>query len=422
VFLKYFLGVIEMSIVLKGADRKGPLAGYRIIEFGAYFTLPLAAMWLADQGADVIKVESPEGDLVRYAYATRKGLDSLSAAFMNLNRNKRSIVLDIKRPGAVEVFRKLAEGSDVIMQNFRPGVMERFGLGYDDIKKIKPDVIFVSVSGFGTTGPYSKQRAFDHVVQAVSGMTVAQRDPETDVPDLVKTAVVDKVTALIVSQAITAALVNRANTGEGQHIEINMLNSMISFMWPDTMANQSFLGEDVNIGMSTSQFRCIYETSDGYLLTSGVKNADWASLCTIIDKKHLIDDPRFANILARKKHLKEGYEELKDCFKGKATAEWLAILWQHDVVCAPVNSPDDVHLDPQVKALGVFVESEHPHAGSYRQPLHPVQFEKSPTGIRRHAPLLGQHTEEILREVGLDESEITKLQSDGAIRSANVTS
>lgn len=405
-----------MSAASGKEHSKGPLSGYRIIEFGAYFTLPLAAMWLADQGADVIKVEAPEGDLVRYVFATRRSAPSMSGAFANLNRNKRSIVLDMKQPSAIQAFKELVKNADVVMQNFRPGVMERLTLGYEDLKKIKSDIIFVSVSGFGTEGPYAKQRVFDQVVQATSGMANAQRIPGTNTPDLVKTTIADKVTSQVIFQAITAALLGRANTGEGQHVQINMLNALLSFLWPDTMSNHTLVGDGVKLSGSMSNMRCIYETSDGHLLTYGSTNADWASLCDAVGKPHLTKDSRFADAADRFKNAPAVYEELKDCFRDKTTDEWMIILRQHDTVCAPVNSLEDVHLDPQVKALNLLVESEHPSAGTYRQPKHPVQFEKTPASIRRHAPMLGEQTDEILREAGLSDSQIENLRKEGAAK------
>lgn len=235
------MGRPRVSGSLKQSLRTGPLAGYRILEFGANFTGPFATMLLGDQGADVIKVESPQGDQIRYSTSARGGI---SAAFLSTNRNKRSVVLDLKKPAAIAAFRRLVKSCDVVVQNFRPGVVDRLGLGYDDLRKVRDDLIFVSVSGFGSDGPYSKQRVYDTVIQGVAGIAGTQRDPDTGVPCMVRSAIVDKVTALTVAQAITAGLLARERSGKGQHVRVDMLNAMLSFWWPDVMSNQTFIGTD----------------------------------------------------------------------------------------------------------------------------------------------------------------------------------
>jgi crotonobetainyl-CoA:carnitine CoA-transferase CaiB-like acyl-CoA transferase len=391
----------------------GPLAGYRILEFGANFTGPFATMLLGDQGADVIKVESPQGDQIRYSTSARGGI---SAAFISTNRNKRSVVLDTKKPEAIAAFRRLVKTCDVVVQNFRPGVVDRLGLGYEDLRKVREDLIYVSISGFGSDGPYSKQRVYDPVIQGVAGIAGTQRDPDTRAPSTVKSAIADKVTALTVAQAITAALLARERTGKGQHVRLDMLNAMLSFWWPDVMSNQTFIGAGATAAGTIADARLIYKTRDDYVLAACMSNAEWQGLVTAIGKPELADDPRFRTMPDRVAHLREQYDELKDGFLSKTTSEWLAILRDLDAVCAPVNTPENVCDDPQVRGSGIIWNGEHPVAGKYRQPIHPIQFEQTPASIRRHAPVLGEHTEEVLNELGFDAIEIQQLREQGAIK------
>jgi crotonobetainyl-CoA:carnitine CoA-transferase CaiB-like acyl-CoA transferase len=391
----------------------GPLAGYRILEFGANFTGPFATMLLGDQGADVIKVESPQGDQIRYSTSARGGI---SAAFISTNRNKRSVVLDTKKPEAIAAFRRLVKTCDVVVQNFRPGVVDRLGLGYEDLRKVREDLIYVSISGFGSDGPYSKQRVYDPVIQGVAGIAGTQRDPDTRAPSTVKSAIADKVTALTVAQAITAALLARERTGKGQHVRLDMLNAMMSFWWPDVMSNQTFIGAGATAAGTIADARLIYKTRDDYVLAACMSNAEWQGLVTAIGKPELADDPRFRTMPDRVAHLREQYDELKDGFLSKTTSEWLAILRDLDAVCAPVNTPENVCDDPQVRGSGIIWNGEHPVAGKYRQPIHPIQFEQTPASIRRHAPVLGEHTEEVLNELGFDAVEIQQLREQAAIK------
>jgi crotonobetainyl-CoA:carnitine CoA-transferase CaiB-like acyl-CoA transferase len=391
----------------------GPLAGYRILEFGANFTGPFATMLLGDQGADVIKVESPEGDQIRYSTSARGGI---SAAFISTNRNKRSVVLDMKKPAAIAAFRRLVKSCDVVVQNFRPGVVDRLGLGYDDLKKVRGDLIFVSVSGFGSDGPYSKQRVYDTVIQGVAGIAGTQRDPDTRIPCMVRSAIVDKVTALTVAQAITAALLARERSGKGQHVRVDMLNAMLSFWWPDVMSNQTFIGPGATAAGTIADARLIYKTRDDYVLAACMSNAEWKGLVTAIGKPELADDPRFRTMPDRVAHLREQYEELKDGFLSRTTQEWLAILRELDAVCAPVNAPENLCDDPQIRGSGIIWQGEHPVAGTYRQPIHPIQFEQTPAEIRRHAPMLGEHTDEVLHELGFGTNEIERLHEQDAIK------
>lgn len=394
---------------------EGPLTGYRIVELAANVTAPIAAAWLGDQGADVIKVEPPIGDTMRNASAIREDVPGLSAIFATMNRNKRSLKVDMKQPGVIDALKKLISTADVVVQNYRPGVIDRLGLGYEELKKIKPELIMVSVSGFGDAGPYADYKAYDTVIQGLSGLPMEQCDSVTGEPNQLKTAICDKVTGLMVFQAITAALLGRARTGKGQHVKVNMLNSILAFVWPDNMANYTWLGDGVKPTGSATDLRLIYATKDHFIIALSVTNADWKALCTAIGRLELIEDPRFRDISDRMRNLKEQYAELKDTFRQKTTEEWLKILREHDVVCSPILTPANLHLDPHIASGGFIQELEHPHSGSYRQAVHPINFGGMDTGVRRHAPALGEHTEEILREAGLSSTDIAELRRVGGI-------
>jgi len=395
-----------------GSAPTGPLTGYRILEFGANFTGPVAGMLLADQGADVIKIEPPAGDQMRYQASARGGV---SAIFISVNRNKRSVVLDIKKPGAIDAFNRIARTCDVVLQNFRPGVVENLKLGYEDIRKLRDDIIYVSISGFGNHGPYSKQRVYDTVIQGVAGVASSQRDPDTLIPAPVRSALADKVTAYTVAQAITAALLSRERTGKGQHLHINMLGAMLSFWWPDVMSKHTLLGAGASPAGSVADGRPIYQTRDGYIIAVCVSDAEWKGLVEALGKPELIEDPRFRTQRDRGEHIAEQHEVLKDAFQWRSTEEWLNILRGLDAVSAPVNTLDKLCDDPQIRASEVIWQGEHPSAGTYRQPVHPITFAETPAQLRRHAPALGENTREVLLELGFDAEEIARLSEQGAV-------
>ncbi len=376
---------------------------------------PVATMILGDQGADVIKVERPgQGDLTRGMGATRGGLAPL---FVTTNRSKRSLALDLKQPRGLELLRRLVAGADVFVQNFRPGRAERMGIGQAALREVRPDLVYVSISGFGESGPYAHKRVYDPVIQALSGMAAIQGDRASGRPRMVRTIVSDKLTAMTAAQAITAALLARERSGEGQHLRLAMLDAMVSFLWPEGMARYTFVRDEEEEGPAAQrQVRdLVFATADGFITCGTVADAEWQAFARAVGHPEWLDDPRFATPAARVAHWDERLERMQEALRGRTTAEWLARLDAADVPCAPILGRRELLDHPQLAANELLVESEHPHAGRVRQPRPAARFERTPAEIRRPAPLLGEHTDELLAELGLAPEEVQVLRRDKVV-------
>jgi len=391
----------------------GPLDGIRVIDLTSMVSGPLATCVLGDQGAEVIKVEIPgTGDLIRHIGTARGGL---SAIFTTLNRNKRSIVLNLRSPKGCEVLRKLVASADVFVQNFRPGVMQALGFGEGDLRALHPELIYVSISGFGDTGPYAQRRVYDIVIQALSGLAASQADPETGEPKLVRNIVCDKVTAVTAAQAISAALFARERGAGGQHVRLSMLETAIAFLWPDAMQPYTYLGEGATPPAPLTGLLSVRPTKDGHMTIFAISDAEFAGLCRALDWPELIDDPRFREVTVRTRHAEILAGILDEATRARTTGELCARLEAEDVPHAAVNALESLHRDPQVIENGLLVESEHPHAGRTRIPRPVAQFDATPASIRRPAPLLGEHTDQVLSELGLAEAEVRELHAQGVL-------
>jgi crotonobetainyl-CoA:carnitine CoA-transferase CaiB-like acyl-CoA transferase len=387
----------------------GPLDGFRIIDLTSMISGPLATMILADQGADVVKVENPDGgDHTRAANNRRNGF---SASFLNNNRNKRSVTLDLKNPLALDAMLRLLSTADVFVQNFRPGVAERMGLGEDAVRAVAPSIIYVSISGFGETGPYAQKPVYDPLIQAVSGLATIQAGSDADRPRLVRTIVPDKLTAYNAAQAITAALLSRERTGQGQHIRLSMLDAIIAFLWASDMGSQTFVDQEIPQQEAASFIDLIYETATGPISAAVQTNREWLALARALDKPEWLDDPRFKTPALRQRHINERLIMTQEVLRTRSAEEWLDLLTREGVPCAPVLTRTAMLSNPQVVANGIVVETEHEAAGTLRQARPAARFSGTPATLRQGGPALGEHTAEVLAELGYSAADIAALGS-----------
>jgi crotonobetainyl-CoA:carnitine CoA-transferase CaiB-like acyl-CoA transferase len=391
----------------------GPLYGYRIVDLTSNVSGPFATMILADQGAEVIKVEAPDGgDHTRAAGNRRAGF---SASFLNNNRNKRSLAVDLKHPGGLKAVLRLVAGADVFVQNFRPGVAERLGLGEAAVRAVAPGIVYVSISGFGEKGPYAAKPAYDPVIQGFSGLATVQAGSDEARPRLIRTILPDKLTAITASQAITAALLARARTGEGQHVRLSMLEAVMAFLWSSDMTGQTFVDDEPARQEAASAIDLIYQTADGYITVAALTDRQWAGLAQALDRPEWLADERFKTSALRQQNIDARLQLTQDALITRRSAETLERLSKAGVPCAPVLTRNQVIRHSQVHEMGIVVETDHPAAGRLRQARPAARFSRTPAEIRRGAPALGEHTDEILAELGYSATEIAALRVEGAI-------
>ena len=385
----------------------GPLHGYRIVDLTSMISGPLATMILADQGADVIKVENPDGgDHTRLANNRRNGF---SASFLNNNRNKRSLALDLKAPSAKAALLRLVATADVFVQNFRPGVADRMGFGEDALRAVKPDLIYVSISGFSENGPFAGKPVYDPLVQAMSGLATIQAGSDDERPRLVRTIVPDKLTAVSAAQAITAALLARERTGQGQHVRISMLEAVIAFLFASDMGSQTFVGDAFPQQDAASFIDLIYETATDYISAAVQSNKEWVALTRALDKAEWLDDERFRTPALRQRNIDARLRMTQAVLLTGPAAFWLERLTQEGVPCAPVLTRGEMIEHPQVQATGIVVETEHGIAGRIRGARPAARFSATPASIRFGGPALGEHTASILEELGYSQTDIAAL-------------
>lgn len=391
-----------------------PLAGIRVLDMSTVYSGPMAAALLADQGADVIKVESPDGDICR-RIGPAKG--DISATFIAMNRGKRSIAIDLKSEQGKVVLADLIARTDVLMENFRPGIMAKLGFDRDRLQQLNPRMIYLSITGFGQDGPYTKARVYDAIIQAVSGMCASHLEKPGGDPGLVATTICDKLTSMTAAKAVTAALLARQRYGHGRVIDLSMLDSTLAFNWPDAMYNHMWLDDPPPNWPEVGGTLRPYKTRDGYLTTMTPQQDEFVALCKGLGALELAQDPRFSSIQSRSRYQKEIRAQLEALFAKHATDELVASLHAADAPVGKVNLKPQVIDDPQVVHNRALVEIDHGVLGRVRVARAAAVFENSHSPAPRPAPHLGEHSEQVLRELGYDEAQISALKQAGAVTS-----
>ena len=391
----------------------GPLQGIKVLDLTSMVSGPVAAMMLGDQGADVIKVEPLRGEQLRHLGEQHNGV---SSTFYSCNRSKRSIAVDLKTEAGKEILWRLIDDCDVLIQNFRPGAIERMGFGEAVVRERNPGIIYVSISGFGEHGPYSHKRVYDPVIQALSGATDIQADRVSGRPTMFRIILADKVSALTAAQAVSSALFHRERYKEGQHIKLSMLDATVAFFWPEAMTGLTFADREADPRKTFSSIDLVYETADGYITASTISDSEWAGMCEALDRSDLITDERFATALARRRNASLRREVMGAEVEKHATAELLKRLDSHDVPCAPLLTRTEMLEHPQLQASNTFAEEEVEGFGVVRQANPAARFSTTESQIRSAAPRLGEHTEEILQQLGYGAGSIEKMRQDAAVK------
>jgi crotonobetainyl-CoA:carnitine CoA-transferase CaiB-like acyl-CoA transferase len=386
----------------------GALEGVRVLDLTTMVAGPVATMMLADQGADVIKVESPRGDLMRHFSRGRNGMN---ASFLSCNRNKRSLAVDLKSDDGLQILKRLIATAQVFVHNFRPGIAERMGLGEEVVRAVRRDIVYVSITGYGTKGLYANQRAYDPVIQAMSGLADIQRDRDTGRPRMVRTIIADYTTALTAAQAITAALFARERSGEGQHVRLSMLDSMISYLWPEAMPSLTFIGSETDPSDGELGPDLVFATQDRYITAAALSDDEWAGICRALNRQELIDDPRFKTARDRSINAVERRTITSTELEKWRADEILPRLLANDVPCAPVRSRFELLQDDQVRENHILEEFESKEFGKVRMPRAAAQFDRTPAKVRTLAPILGADNASILADLGYRADDIARFEN-----------
>jgi crotonobetainyl-CoA:carnitine CoA-transferase CaiB-like acyl-CoA transferase len=396
----------------------GPLAGIRILEMTAVVLGPWACQILADMGAEVIKVEPPRGDSNRTLGAFRN--PNMAALYLTCNRNKRSVVLDVKQPAARAAVLKIAETCDVVIHNNRPQVMDKLGLAYPDFKAVNRQIIYCGTYGYGRKGPYGSRGALDDSIQAVSGIAMLN-EMVLGEPRYLPTVVADKTTAMAVVQAVTAALFHRERHGVGQEIEVPMFETMVYFVMAEHLWGMTFEPPIGTAGYTRlmSHHRKPYRTLDGYIAILPYLDSHWETFCRLSGRLDLLEDQRFRTLSDRVTNIDDTYSETAKIMATRTTGEWLKIFGETSVPTIVVNTLEGLTQDPHLKAVGFWQEVDHPTEGRLRMTRFPMTFSETPADVRRLQPRLGEHSVEVLREAGYSEPDIDAMLASGASAQAD---
>ncbi|MBR2118953.1 MAG: CoA transferase [Afipia sp.] len=394
----------------------GPLSGVRVLDLTAVVSGPYATMFLADQGADVLKIEPIGGDGTRRSRTLIDAAGEFSALFVSCNRGKRSLSIDIKSDTGREVLAKLASQADVLVQNFRPGTMERLGLGQKELREKYPRLIYVSISGVGDSGPYVKKRVYDPIIQGLSGFADIQSQPVTNRPQMIRTIVCDKTTSVFTAQAVSSALYAREKTGKGDHIQVAMLDTMISYLWPEGMMQYTVIGAEAAAADPNDRPDLVFQTLDGYITAGTISDSEWQGFCKASGDPELAKDERFATPSARFINATARINKMQEYISQRTTAEWLERLDAADVPCSPILRRGEIINNDQVVARGLIEEFEQPTVGRVRQPKPAAIFEVNKAAIGGPAPRVGEHSRAVLRELGYADDAIDKMIAGKSVR------
>lgn len=390
----------------------GPLAGMQVLDLTSMVSGPVAGAMLADQGAEVIKVEPPHGEQMRHLGQPHNGLPP---TFFSCNRGKKSIAVDLKREAGQEVLWRLIEQADVLLQNFRPGAMERMGFGEETVRARNQRIIYVSISGFGETGPYADQRVYDPVIQALSGATDIQANRLTREPEMFRVIIADKVSSLTVAQAVSSALFHRERSGEGQHIRLSMLDAMLAFFWPEGMGGLTYADAGFDPAERSGSMDLIYPTRDGYITAGVISDKEWVGMCRAIEREDLIDDERFSTPRARGRNAQIRKEITREEIAKWPSEEILARLNENDVPNAPLLRRTQLLDNEQIVASDSIARTEYDGFGEVRQARPAARFSRTPGTVGAPAPMLGQHSIDILARLGYPEEDQRQLIENGII-------
>jgi crotonobetainyl-CoA:carnitine CoA-transferase CaiB-like acyl-CoA transferase len=388
------------------------LTGVKVLDLTSMVSGPVAAMMLADQGADVIKVEPTSGEQMRHIGPT---VNKVTAAFFSCNRGKRSIGVDLKSEDGKKILFDLVADADVLIQNFRPGAMQRMGFGEPVLREINPSLIYVSISGFGEEGPYAHKRVYDPVIQALSCATDIQGDRATGRPQMFRIIIADKVTAITAAQAISTALYAREKSGEGQHVRLSMLDAMLSLFWPEAMAGLTYADQEFDVRKYQGAMDLIYETQDRFITAGAISDNEWKGMCRALNREDLIDHPNFKTAQGRFTHNSERKDITAEEIKKWSSEEILARFDQEGVPCAPIIDRSELLDHEQVLANGSIDRLYFEEFGEVRQARHPARFDKTPASVSRPAPRLGEHGREVLAALGYDTAAIDALVQAGTV-------
>jgi crotonobetainyl-CoA:carnitine CoA-transferase CaiB-like acyl-CoA transferase len=400
---------------------QGPLAGVRVVDLTSVILGPYATQQLADLGADVIKVEPPAGDNMRYAAPV--ATPGLGHIFLQLNRNKRAVVLDLKHPDGRAALLRLAAGADVLVHNVRPAAMERLGLAYDDVRAVNETIVYVGASGFRPEGPYGEKAAYDDIIQGLVALPSLIADQGGGRPRYVPSTICDRVTGLATVNAITAALFARERTGKGQEVAVTMFETMAEFVLSDHLGGATWEPPAGPMGYPRllAHDRSPYRTKDGTLCVLIYNDKQWRSFAALIGRPELMQDGRFATQASRSANVSVVLAFVAAQLETRTTDEWLEAFAQADIPAMPLHTLDSLLDDPHLGAVGFFQHRDHPAAGPIRMLDVPSRWSETPPGFRRHAPLLGEHSVEVLKEAGYSDREIDRMLEDGVTAAASAS-